>query len=716
MRLYLLLLAAALLFCSDLYGKENVKLQKTTVPPVIDGILDDLAWKESSVFDEFITYTPDFNQNLPEKTISYVTYDDENLYFAFRCYDSEPEKIVATISNRDEIKAEDWVCLNLDTQNDQQSLIALYINPYGIQLDASYATGKEDVSTDLVWYSAGTIDEEGYNVEIQLPFKSIRFSEKEPVTMGVILERRISRYSMQGTYPALKPERGMDFLNQMMEITMEEVKHYRLFEAIPAFTYSYRDKRTSGEWGEADHKPDPSLTLKYGISSNLVVDATLNPDYSQVESDAGQIDVNLRYDVFYPEKRPFFQEGSERFAVAATNNYEDDPLSLLVNTRTVVNPLAGVKFSGKAGDNNDFTMMYAADEISDQAENRKAINHVPVLRYKRSFKEDTFIGLLYTGGESSESYNRAYGLDGQIRLNKSTLFEFNGFNSHTLQDSHITSGHAAGLYLKSSTRKLQYSLIARDIHQDFNVNTAYLRRKGITQIGGSFQPHFYPESSLFKRIDLGLFALAGRDRIYSMWEHLSYASVMAMMGGTTSIRLKYFNSSEVYLGKKFNTSGFQSVFSTRIGTWFTGSLLHKFNNAIYYSDDPYAGLMHRLTFTSAFQPVRKLNIDLSFLYTHFRNAGSKEEVYTYPIERLKITYQFNKYLFLRGILEYNGYRETLLTDFLLSFTYIPGTVFYLGYGSLHESLDIMGERPFRPEQPYDMERGVFLKLSYLFRN
>ena len=90
-------------------------------------------------------------------------------------------------------------------------------------------------------------------------------------------------------------------------------------------------------------------------------------------------------------------------------------------------------------------------------------------------------------------------------------------------------------------------------------------------------------------------------------------------------------------------------------------------------------------------------------------------VYTYPIERFKVTYQFNKYLFVRGILEYNGYRKSLLTDFLVSFNYIPGTVVYLGYGSLYDSFDVMGERPFQPDQPYNMDRGIFMKLSYLYR-
>ncbi len=652
---------------------------------------------------------------MPEKTIAYTTYDEENLYFAFKCYDSEPDKIVGTIRNRDEIRGEDWICINLDSQNDQQALYAFYVNPYGIQMDARFSAGNEDLSADLVWYSAGMIDEDGYVVEVRLPLKSIRFSEKEPVVMGVIFERKISRISTQGMYPHMDPEQGYAFLNQMMEISMNGVRHYKLFEAVPAVTYNYRDERIDGEWDKGKHKSDPSLTLKYGITSNLVLDATLNPDYSQVESDAGQIDVNLRYNVFYPEKRTFFLEGKDKFHIAATRTYDYDPMYLMVNTRTIVNPLVGGKFSGKINPYNDFTLLYAADQLSGDGEKPRVLNHVPIVRYKKSFKGDSYLGALYSGGERKDQFNRMYGADGQIRLNKSTQLEFNAFNSHTLKEGETRSGHAASLFLHGDTRNLEYGLILKDLDQDFHANTAYVRRTGISQVGGRFLPKLYTGHSFFKRFDFELFALAGHDKIYDKWEHFSFASFLAYLGGTSALKMKYYNTTEIYLGQRFKTGGLHTLFVTRFGDWFSGTILHRFNQAIYYSEDPYAGLMHRMAVSLSFQPLTKLNLDFSFSYSGFKDAATLEQVYKYPIERFKLSYQFNKYLFVRGILEYNGYYKSLLTDFLISFNYIPGTVFYLGYGSLYDSVNPIGERPLRPEQPYNMERGVFLKLSYLFR-
>ena len=135
-------------------------------PPVIDGALDDTVWKRAPTFDGFKTFTPDYGSDLVGETIAYFAYDSDNLYFAFRALDPEPDKIKASVTNRDNMLRDDWVAINLDSFNDQQSLYALYINPLGIQGDSRYSAGHEDRSFDLVWYSAGRIDSAGYTVDI----------------------------------------------------------------------------------------------------------------------------------------------------------------------------------------------------------------------------------------------------------------------------------------------------------------------------------------------------------------------------------------------------------------------------------------------------------------------------------------------------------------------------------------------------------------------
>ncbi len=173
---------AALLACLSLAGaplpehggRSLLHPVKTDRPPVLDGRLDDPVWQQAASVTDFQTFIPEFGRPQRERTIAYMAYDRDNLYFAFRCLDPEPGKIKAAVAKRDDMTRDDFVCINLDTFDDQQSLYAFYVNPLGIQGDSRFAGNKEDFSVDLVWDSAGRIDAEGYAVEIRIPLKSIR--------------------------------------------------------------------------------------------------------------------------------------------------------------------------------------------------------------------------------------------------------------------------------------------------------------------------------------------------------------------------------------------------------------------------------------------------------------------------------------------------------------------------------------------------------------
>jgi len=278
MRIFLSVLLS-LLFLQSYSSNPEVDVNKAVTPPQI--------WETANKFTGFTTFIPDFEKPMPEKTLAWMSYDEENLYFAFKCYDSEPEKIKATVSARDQIMDDDFVCINLDSHNDQQSLYAFYVNPLGIQGDTRYAAGEEDASIDLVWYSAGKLDGDGYSVEIQIPLKSIRFSNNDTVQMGLFLERTIARTKTHGSIPEMDPEKGYAFMTQFMKVNYAGINYHRLWEILPAVTYKYTDVNENGEMVKDLRKPEASLTVKYGITSDLVFDGTLNPDFSQVEADAG---------------------------------------------------------------------------------------------------------------------------------------------------------------------------------------------------------------------------------------------------------------------------------------------------------------------------------------------------------------------------------------------------------------------------------------------
>ncbi|MHC1704555.1 MAG: DUF5916 domain-containing protein [Tenuifilaceae bacterium] len=711
--LLLLLLSSLLLFAQK---KEPIFPILVTTPPILDGKLDDEIWKQAPTVTNFKTFAPDFGVLVVEQTIVYLAYDAENLYFAFRCIDPEINKIKATVTSRDNIRSEDFICINLDSYNDQQGLYAFYVNPLGIQEDSRFSAGNEDPNIDYVWYSAGEINSEGYCVEVKIPFKSIRYDDNNPVEMGVILERYISRRSEHSCFPELDPAKGFNILTQMYPIVYENIKHYKLFEILPAVTYFRNYQNKQGNLSLINNKAEFSLTGKYGITSDLIVDATYNPDFSQVESDAGQVDVNLRYSLYYSEKRPFFLEGLDYFSIGATNSYENDPVYNIVHTRTIVNPLVGVKLTGKLSKNSTIASIYSLDEL---IEGNSKYSNFTIARYKLALTDDSYFGGIYAGRELSESYNRLTGFDGKIRINGSTSVAFNSIVSYSeLPDTLLKQdGYTYGLKYEYQTRNLDFFTAFKDVSQTFQADMGYLTRTGIRSGAFLIRPKVYPKSSIIRRIDFELYSLQTNDLLSSKWETFNHASAQFGIFGTTTFKVKYSNSTEIFLNKKFNTGGFHVLLSGYVNKKFFLSLLYRNVNSIYYSTDPFQGKSNKITFNLYWEPIQAVKLEGIVLYTDLRRKFDDEMIYDYPIYRGKITYQPNKYLFFRGISEYNRFRKELQIDFLASFTYIPGTVVYFGYGSLFDKTEWDSiEYEYRNASKFmEMNRGFFFKASYLWR-
>ncbi len=700
-----------------LISGESLKPTRLSTPPVIDGKLEENEWKNVLSVTNFKTFSPDFGKPGSQNTIAYAAYDKENLYFAFRCFDSEPEKIKTSVNSRDNIRPDDWVCINLDSFYDQQSLYAFYVNPNGIQTDSRYSAGIEDFSVDFVWYSAGQILSDGYSVEISIPLKSIRYSDANPVTMSIFFERYISRLIEHSSYPELDPEKGMAFLVQMKPMEYFDLEHYTLFELLPAVTYSNKSALVKNDLENYENKGNFSLTAKYGINSDLTLDGTYNPDFSQIEADAGQVDVNLRYALYYPEKRPFFLEGSEIFNLAGTSTSEIDPLVSLVHTRTIVNPISGIKLSGKIGNKNTLAALYAYDD-SQQTNSADEYSHFPVLRYKRTLFDDSYIGGIYTGKETANQFNRVAGIDGIIRTSESSTLEWNGiFSSTGYKNNSSTNGSIFTLRHNMDSRNLYYDFSLKNISENFFAETGYLTRTGVLILAGLVRPKIYPANSFISRIDIETFSAQINDKPSSSWETYNYASVQSFMFGSLTAKIKLIYATEIFSNQKFNTGGILASFGGQLTKRFNFSLSYRNMQAIYYSSSPYQGIMNRVSATMIYRPIQNLESYTTFTYSNFIRSSDKELVYDYPIIRERLTYQLNKYLFFRGITEYNKFKQQLLTDFLISFTYIPGTVFHLGYGSIYQKTEWdENQRIYINADNFkETQRGFFFKMSYLLR-
>jgi len=536
--------------------------------------------------------------------------------------------------------------------------------------------------------------------------------------MFIFFERRISRRSEHGSYPELDPARGYFFLTQMMPFELRDIKRYTLLEVLPAFTYSQKWGREAGTLERGKAARDLSLTGKYGITSQLILDAAWNPDFSQVEADAGQVDVNLRYDLFFPEKRPFFLEGSEMFLLAGSSG--EDPLQSVVHTRTIVDPRLGFKLSGKIGRRDTIASIFALDE-SPSLESSWAGNDrfagFAVLRYKRALAGEGFIGGFYTGREYDGGFNQVAGADGQVRLGRSSILSFHGFGSWTRDPSEapVADGTALGLDYLYDTRGLGASFGFHDISRDFQTATGYLTRNGLTSLRAALQPRIYPKSRLFRKLTPQIYVYVLKDLYFDMVETNEALALQALLPGNTTVTVAGVHATEIFLGRRFNTSGLSIQSSSQVSKKLYLRGQYRRGNAIRYTDEPYQGYGNRAVGSVIYQPSEQFNLNLSLTYADLFRKETKDKVFDYAIGRGLLTYQMNKYLFFRSIVEYNTYKKELLTDLLASFTYIPGTVIQLGYGSLYNKLEWVEGEYRGADRFLEMKRGLFFKASFLWR-
>ena len=690
-----------------------LKPLRTDTPPIIDGLLDDPVWTQAPSETGFKTWRPDFGQEAHEKTVVYYAYDRENLYFAYRCYDREPAEIKASLTARDNISQDDWICLNLDTFNDQQSLYAFYVNPLGIQADSKFEGNQEDYTIDVVWFSAGRIDAQGYAIEVRIPFKSIRYRQREPVEMGIIFERCISRLSESATYPALDPGRGFDFLNQTRPLHFTDIKHHTLLELLPAVTYGKESLAEQGALEPQKARSDLSLTGKYGLTSQLILDGTVNPDFSQVESDAGQVDFNLRYALFYPEKRPFFLEGREKFVLGASE--QGNPLESVVHTRTIVDPLLGFKLIGKMAPRDTVAAIYALDELAPGSPEDYA--HVTIARYKHALSGDSFLGAVWTGRFEGSRYNIVAGSDGYIRLNPSSFFGYQALLAQTRSSgsSDKLNGHALNFQYYHTTRDRLFEVTLQDVGKDFLTETGYLTRNGLTRLKVGFLPMIYPKSRTFLRIDPIFHTINIRDKFSGLFETQNTFDLRLIMPRNTTLIAGGRYQTEVFRGGRFGRSGFRFIGSSQIAKQLLLDMSYVYGQKIRYVDSPYQGRGNDAAFSLTYLPSEGLNFSLALAYSDFIRSADGRKEYDYTIIRSANTYQVNKYLFFRVIVEYYTFYKQMMTDLLASFTYIPGTVIHLGYGSLYEKL-AWREEDYSPSDRFlETKRSFFFKVSYLWR-
>ncbi len=688
----------------------------TNVPPVIDGVLDDEAWKAGPTVDDiFITYNPHYGDVLPKKTRVWMAQDPDNLYFAFYCYDTEPGKIKTSVTKRDNLWNDDWVGLGIDTGGNRQSLYELFVNPNGMQADMfNTPAGGENSSPDWVWYSRGKIVKDGYIVEIKLPLKSIRFKNGENVEMNVLFWRRISRLGLSGSWPALEPGKGM--FNSATNVVFAKLDKQLKLEFLPSITTgSIRDRQSPAAWSDADKSTEFGISAKYGITSSVTAEVSINPDFSQVESDEFQVLVNLRYPIFYSEKRPFFMEANDLFDLSGPG----ENMITAVHTRKIINPAWGARITGEIG-KSSFGLLAARDELPEQENVNFWIG-----RGKYSLGGDNYIGVLYSGREQGEQYNRALGGDVNFRFWGNHSLEANYIYtfSNEPDSSRKYQGSAVSAEYNYSTRSFYGELVFEQFDKDFRMDTSFYNRVGFRSCEAFLMPIFFPDKKKtpwFHRITPYFFAKNLHDTVTDMDDTSLIVGFDASFTKQGYLGLQYkIIGKESWAGQTFKRGGIGGSSSIQLFKWLNLHLCFDLDKYIYYDPvDPFLGNRFRLHTAAAFQPNDKLNQRFSYQYTSFDRRSDGERIYDYHILSSHTTYQFNRYLFIRALVQYDNYQEVVLSDLLASFTFIPGTVFHVGYGSLHENRqwNEFNQR-WEPDaglgKYYQTTQSFFLKVSYL---
>jgi hypothetical protein len=426
------------------------------------------------------------------------------------------------------------------------------------------------------------------------------------------------------------------------------------------------------------------------------------------------VDINLRYALFYSEKRPFFLEGNEIFQFAG--NTEEAPLVAMTHTRTIVDPVFGFKLTGKLGVTNTIAAIYAQDYQPDGETDEHP--DFSIFRLKHALKEDSYLGGFYTARDVRGGFNRVVGADGRVRLSQTSVASFHLFGSFTKVPGggDVNGGHALALDYVLDTRKVSLDIGYQDISPDFQVDTGFVYRTGLRRLAAFGMYRFYPKSKFFQRIEPFYWSYHLYDTGLNMLETFNLFTVRFQLPATTQVRFDGILANEVYEGRRFGTSGLGFQFNSQLTKKIFMNARFRRGGAIYYDPEaPYQGDGNRASAALEYQPTEKFDFMIDLTYSDFYRRSDKTKIYDYTILRSFNTFQFNKYLFLRGILEYNTYRKRMTLDTLVSFTYIPGTVVYVGYGSAFEKIRWTGDEYLDSHRFLETKRGFFFKLSYLWR-
>ena len=748
-------------------GQIHVPVPRSTEPAVVDGRLDEPVWAYAARLSGFSQYQPSDGRPAVDSTVVLVWYAPDAIWFGIRAYEAHGDVVRATRANRDNISSEDYVQILLDTYNDRRTSFLFGVNPLGVQQDGTrsdqysggaggssatgggihdinFLDGNVDLNPDYVFQSSGHLVPGGYEVEVRIPFKTLRYRDAPVQSWGLHVLRRVQHSGFQDSWtPALRA--NASFLAQEGTLdSLRDLERGLVLDATPTATAKADGAQHTRGWGY-DRSRDLGADVHWGIRQNITLNGTINPDFSQVEADVGQVTLNERFALFYPEKRPFFLDGLELF----------DTPNQLIYTRQIASPTAGLKIAGKSG-NTNVAALLASDATSDSWDG----NSHPlfgVLRLRRDLGGNSTAGAIVTTREDGNQSSRLAG--GDVRFFHSRLYYAGAqlVQSWTDSGGRSLNGQLFEAVWDRTGRAWGFHYNAKGVAPDFRAATGFVNRTGIVDVGIRNRATFYGAPGSFAQ-QWGTFITYDRIVRYNRpgagaiegFESLNPSATFRggwKLNGTISRNFYSYDSSAYTtytVGAQdpapFTVPGperglFSGSFGLTTPTYRTFTATGTLSTgAVPIFREAARGKMGRFDGTIDVRATAGLRASLQYTELAIYRTRDGSRASREAIPRLKVEYQLNRSTFVRVVGQYDARQQAPLVDrngspirvngsvdgggssndfrvdWLVSYHPTPGTLFYVGYGA---SLDEPTRFGFN--ELHRTNDGVFVKLSYLFR-
>ncbi len=701
---------------------------------IIDGDLTEIEWGQARGTDYFLEIDPGENITPPKKTEVKVAYDGQNLYVAFWAF-ADPKDIRASFQKRDQAWMDDWVAIFLDTYGDANTGTMIGANPYGIQMDAkNNGGGNDDPTFDLVYESKGKITDKGYQVEMAIPFSSLSFPDKEVQEWKVGFYRSLPREKrsqiLWGGFDRTNP----CFLCQMGTlIGIQGIKQKGSFEFLPAIVGSQAaelDQNNTLKKGTA--AGEASLGIKYSLSSDRVIELTINPDYSQVEADEEQVDVNTTFALFFPEKRPFFNAGNDLINTWINAIY----------TRSINNPIASGRMINR-GQKNSWYLLSAMDEDSpyiipgeEQSFSLLGGRSISnIFRFRRTLEEASHFGILATDRRmvNSEGSGSVVGFDTRYKFNKTYQVELQTLFSKTQEptDSLLVSNETFGdnntfTFDGESFTGNAFELEFRRETEHWGLETGYDHRSPAFRADNGFisnnnQRRVYLQSFWVYTPDKLISKIVGgfHTGVEYNFEGEKKSRYTAFFGNVTLPRQTRLNVNITVIPfNRFNNIDLENLWDLRVNmnSHFNKSLalggsFSKGVNTVTFLDIPEKGSSNSFSLWTRLKVSDRFQVGGTYEKQQMTTLDKKEEYYSGYLAGIRVNYQYNQALSFRLLGQYNDFSQTFQLQPLLSYQPSPFTIFYIGLTS-NQVANGLSMNSLQESQTSSSQ--LFIKLQYLF--